>query len=560
VEVQIIQICKIYCVFIIICLISSSLPSKESKYIKNKVSESLPTESGTYLSWIIAEKNGNFKKAFDLVSKTKSSLTEIDILKKAFFLSLNHGDWETTIFFAKRIDNLDSNFFFSKLVLATHEFITGDPKKSEQLFKKIDFSITNKKFINIILAWINFSFNNNPQILNEINGKEIRPENCSPLECLHSALLNEISGKTEKSNKFFEKLRINNQSYRILEILLVNYLEKKEIDSYKEILEKLKNENLSVSNFNNLTNIKKQFSPIENPNDGLAEVFLNIAGWFYENKIYDISSYFCNIGLKIRPDFYSLKFLLANVYEKLGYKEALLDFLNDSSQPNIYDLHLSKIKLRALNSLEKKDKSIQILKKLLKRNPDNNEVILILADSLRSIGKFKESIAYYDNVIEKIDQEDPRYWNIFYSRGISYERIKKWKLAERDFLLSLKLNPEAPYVLNYLGYSWLERKKNLKKALDLIKTASEIQPNDAYITDSLGWAYFLLGEYEMSIKILEHAIRMLPSDPTLNDHLGDAYWKVGRKFEAISQWKKVLVFKPNKELKRKVEQKIFKLR
>ena len=125
--------------------------------------------------------------------------------------------------------------------------------------------------------------------------------------------------------------------------------------------------------------------------------------------------------------------------------------------------------------------------------------------------------------------------------------------------MSLKLNPEAPYVLNYLGYSWLERKKNLKKALDLIKTASEIQPNDAYITDSLGWAYFLLGEYEISIEILEHAIRMLPSDPTLNDHLGDAYWEVGRRSEAISQWKKVLVFKPNKELKRKVEQKIFKL-
>ena len=97
-------------------------------------------------------------------------------------------------------------------------------------------------------------------------------------------------------------------------------------------------------------------------------------------------------------------------------------------------------------------------------------------------------------------------------------------------------------------------------ALGLIKRASEIQPNDAYITDSLGWAYYLLGEYETSIKILEHAVRMLPTDPTLNDHLGDAYWEVGRKFEAISQWKKVLVFNPDKKLKRKVEQKIFKFK
>jgi len=551
VEVQIIQICKVFCIFIFICFSFSTLLSNEPKLIKNKISE-----SGVYLSWIIAEKNGNFRKAFDLVSKIKLSLTDIESLKKAFFLSLNHGNWDSTVFFARRIETLDSKFFFSKLVLATDEYIKGDFKKSEQIFKNINFSITNEKFINIILAWVNFSFKKDPYILDTINEKEIKPENCVPLECLHSALLNQLSGNKERSNQFYEELKKNNQSYRILEILLVNYLENKKIDSSKEILEKLKNENLSVSNLNDLIYIKDEFSPVEYPKDGLAEVFLNIAGWLYENKIYDMSSYFCNIGLQIRPDFYSLKFLLANVYEKLGYKETLLDFLNETFQSNIYDLHLSKIKLRTLNSLKKKDKSIQVLREILKKNPNNNEIILILADSLRSVGKYKESITYYDNVIEKINKEDPQYWNIFYSRGISYERIKKWNLAERDFLLSLKLNPQAPYVLNYLGYSWLERKKNLKKALALIKTASEIQPNDAYITDSLGWAYFLLGEFDISIKILEHANMMLPSDPTLNDHLGDAYWEVGRKSEAISQWKKVLVFDPNTELKMKVEQKI----
>ena len=529
--------------------------SNEIRFLKNKSSESSPSESGIYLSWIIAQKNGNYKKAFDQVSKIKSSLTKIETLKKAFFLSLNHGTWDSTVYFAKRIEILDSKFFFPKLVLATHEFINGDPRKAEKLFKKIDFSITNAKFINIILAWINFSLKKDPHFLNIINEKEIKPENCTPLECLHSGLLNKLSGRKVKSNKFFEELK-NSQSYRILEILSVNYLENKDIESAGEILEKLKSENLTVSNIDDLINIKNQFSPVELPRDGLAEVFLNIAGWFYENKIYDISSYFCNIGLQIRPDFYSLKFLLANVYEKLEYNETLIDFLNNTTQSKIYDLQLSKIKFRTLNILEKKEESIQILRELLKKNPNNNEVILILANFLRSVGKYKESITYYDSVIDQIDNEDPRYWNVFYSRGISYERIKKWNLAEQDFLLSLKLNPEAPYVLNYLGYSWLERKKNLKKALDLIKTASEIQPNDAYITDSLGWAYFLLGEYEMSIKILEHAIRMLPSDPTLNDHLGDAYWEVGRKSEAISQWKKVLVFDPNTELKMKVEQKI----
>ena len=121
---------------------------------------------------------------------------------------------------------------------------------------------------------------------------------------------------------------------------------------------------------------------------------------------------------------------------------------------------------------------------------------------------------------------------------------------------ALDLNPEAPFVLNYLGYSWLERGVNLEQALDLILSAVELEPDDAYIIDSLGWAYFLLGDFKKSIDTLEHALRLLPYDPTLNDHLGDAYWKVGRKKEALSQWKRVLIYEPKEELKKSVLTKI----
>ena len=139
---------------------------------------------------------------------------------------------------------------------------------------------------------------------------------------------------------------------------------------------------------------------------------------------------------------------------------------------------------------------------------------------------------------------------------MSFERSKRWNEAESDLLKALEINPEAAYVLNYLGYSWLERGINFERALTLVTLASEILPNDAYITDSVGWAYFLLGDYEKSIEILEHALKILPSDPTLNDHLGDAYWKVGRKEEALSQWKRVLIFKSDYENKDKINKKI----
>ena len=163
---------------------------------------------------------------------------------------------------------------------------------------------------------------------------------------------------------------------------------------------------------------------------------------------------------------------------------------------------------------------------------------------------------YYNQVIEAIKNLDEKDWQVFYSRGITNERLKNWGDAEKDFLKALQLNPNEPYVLNYIAYSWLERNIKLDEALEFLLIAVEKEPNDAYIIDSLGWAYFLLGNYEKSIDVLEYAVTLSPNDSTLNDHLGDAYWKVGRYGEAVSQWKRVLLFEPEFKDKKKVKNKI----
>ena len=188
--------------------------------------------------------------------------------------------------------------------------------------------------------------------------------------------------------------------------------------------------------------------------------------------------------------------------------------------------------------------------------PYNEELKLILADNLRQSGSHKESIEYYSDIISEIKTFNTDHWSIFYARGISYESLKEWEYSDKDLLKALELKPDSAYVMNYLGYSWLERNIKLNQALELIISANKLEPEDAFITDSLGWAYYLLGKYNKSIITLEKAISILPFDPTLNDHLGDAYWKVGRKEEAFSQWKKVLVYDPEFEKKKKVKHKI----
>jgi len=121
---------------------------------------------------------------------------------------------------------------------------------------------------------------------------------------------------------------------------------------------------------------------------------------------------------------------------------------------------------------------------------------------------------------------------------------------------ALELQPEQPHVLNYLGYSWIDQGINLDEGMKMIKRAVEQRPDDGYIVDSLGWAYYRIGNYEDAVKHLERAIDLKPEDPTINEHLGDAYWRIGRTLEAKFQWAHARDLKPEPEELPKIEAKL----
>jgi Flp pilus assembly protein TadD len=150
--------------------------------------------------------------------------------------------------------------------------------------------------------------------------------------------------------------------------------------------------------------------------------------------------------------------------------------------------------------------------------------------------------------VGRIGELERRHWSLLYARGIALERSKKWNRAEADFLRALEFEPEQPYVLNYLGYSWVEKGINLKKALAMIRKAVELRPNDGYIVDSLGWGLYQLGKMDEAVRELERAVELRAEDPIINDHLGDAYWQVGRRQEARFQWSRALSLDPDPEL------------
>jgi tetratricopeptide (TPR) repeat protein len=217
----------------------------------------------------------------------------------------------------------------------------------------------------------------------------------------------------------------------------------------------------------------------------------------------------------------------------------------------------------AFEALGRKDEAVQHLEAAIKEDPDDLDALSALGGLYRSRKDFARAATYYERAVATIKAPERHHWSLFYSRGIAYERTKRWPLAEADLKKALELIPpnmgaSRALVLNYLGYSWVDQGINLDEAFEMLRKAVELKPRDGYIIDSLGWAHFRLGRYEEAVRELERAIELKPADPVINDHLGDAYWRVGRKLEARFQWNHARDLNPEPEELPKILEKIEK--
>jgi Flp pilus assembly protein TadD len=206
--------------------------------------------------------------------------------------------------------------------------------------------------------------------------------------------------------------------------------------------------------------------------------------------------------------------------------------------------------------MEQTDDAKVLLERLIKADDKDVRPLDALGNILRSHERYEEAREYYTRALALIPKPTKENWTLFYSRGVCNERLKDWPGAEADFKEALVLSPDESLVLNYLGYSWVDQGSNLKQAMDYIRKAVKLKPDDGYYVDSLGWAYYRLGNLPAAVENLERAVELKPDDPIINDHLGDAYWKVGRTLEAKYQWQQSLTLKPEDDEVVTLKQKI----
>lgn len=278
--------------------------------------------------------------------------------------------------------------------------------------------------------------------------------------------------------------------------------------------------------------------------EGLAEVFLSVADALGVDSDSSLPLIYARAANVIYSELHTAAVLSGDILlqnEQLDLAAEAFAAVPETSDEYIAaQMRLADV----LEDLGRVDDAVATLSTLLESRPDLAVVHGALGDVLRRNQRYDEAILAYDEMLERVDSNEPRYWFIYYARAISHHQTDNWPPAEADFRRALELNPDQPNVLNYLGYSLVEQRRSLDEALDMIERAVAARPDSGFIVDSLGWVYYRLGRFDEAVAPLERAVELEATDPIINDHLGDAYWIVGREREAQFQWERALSFEP----------------
>lgn len=507
------------------------------------------TLSGSYLVAQQAQANNDWKVSSKylnqfLFEKPSISKTQSDALKqRAMIINLGAGKMRDALYYAKRIPKDNSNPLSTLLVML--------PKIQNNEFNQVlsdlnelpDGGLSDLIKPNL-KSWVIFAQGNTPKV----------PQNISSQELYHLILGADYAGKTEFLKKVLgaefptEGMSLKNLIV-VADIMVRHGLTGRALSLYQDLKEDFPDQQGIVRKVQALEAGKdipddELFSKIETVQKGVALSLLDVGLFLFQEDSMDSAKLFAHISLYFDAQFEDAQLLLAYVsasYKKYDKAIAFFEKITQDDQ----ERYIQAQKQIAILQEESgnRNQAIKTLDRLSK--VDNTiELQIEIGDMARRAEDYKKALSSYNNVFSMYGDEQlgDQYWGVYYSRGIAYERLDQWDLAEKDLQKALSLEPNHPYVLNYLGYSWADQGRNLKEALNMITKAVNIRPNDGYIVDSLGWVYFKLGEYDQAVKHLKMAVSLMPEDPTLNDHLGDAYWKVGDKHKANLHWQRAKNF------------------
>ena len=483
-----------------------------------------------------------------------------ELLDRAFLSLLVGGDIDEAVKYAERVGAADKSDRVSKLVSGVHALkLKQYPVARRDLSQSIRGPITDLT-ATLLMAWGLSGTGDNKSAVASID-KLAGPDWYAIFKELHAGLIFDLANNQKDAGKRFEHAyKLDSSALRVVEAygswLSRNRSPKEALTVFEAFDKVLPRHPLVVEAMTKLKAGEKIPVLVTNPQAGAAEALYGLGASLGRRGGEDLGLVYLQLSLHLAPSHPLALLSLADLYESLKKPELALAVYERI--PANSPLHRNAaIQMAAnLDALERSAEAEKQLDGLIKQSPNDLEAIMALGNILRGHKKFAECADVYSKGVATIGTPDKANWVIFYFRGICYERSKQWPKSEADLKKAIDLFPDQPHVLNYLGYSWVDQGINLDEGMSMIKKSVQQRPDDGYIVDSLGWAYYRTGNYEEATKQLERAIELKPEDPTINDHLGDAYWRIGRVLEARFQWAHARDLKPDPDELPKIEEKL----
>lgn len=524
--------------------------------------------SGAYLAARIADSDNDLPAAIAYYRRAMVFDPDNQGVQQSLMLGLiSQGDFDEALPLAEKLKEAPEVERFSRVALAVDAFRKKDFSNAEYLLKLALGSDLDRLITGIMTGWAKQGGGDSAGALAAIDALE-GPEWYELFLSYHRALIAEQAGNDSVARKAYDETAKNlsaggaaPETYlRALEAYAGYLVRKDDRKGALAVLDKADEfapGRLTVQVLRNqIDKGAKAPAIVANAQEGAAEILLNLATALNRSGGESFVRLYLQYANALRPRSDAILIQLAGVAEQQRDAETAIaeyEKIPDSSPMKaVAELQLGL----NLADLERYDEAIEHLKSSLAEDPDDMRAYQALGGVYARQENYRAAADLFDVAVSRIDEPERTDWNVFYQRGIAYERLKEWDKAEPNFRKALELFPDQPQVLNYLGYSWVDMNINLEEGLDLIRRAVELRPSDGYIVDSLGWAYYKLGRFDEAVSELQRAVGLMPADPVLNDHLGDAYWRVGRKLEATFQWRHTLQLEPDDKVKADAENKL----
>ena len=532
----------------------------EVKKVVKAVAEGA-SPAGNYLAGHHAEAIGETGRALDFYGHASKDqrIATAGLYSRMYVLGLTQGDLDKALLSLNQAETLGAKAPLSDLSHAVTAMKMGDYDQVISLLSK-DGGGISQLLSPTLIAWAEMGKGDLGAALAALDTMKDN-DKVQPMRFLHTALIQDFSKEEAAAAVSFKALQgQSGLSLRTVQLMGTNLerrgLAQEALALYEASSSGVEAEILIHEAQARMDTNTRPLLDVDSPKKGAAEALYGISTVLLVQGSWESALALANMALHLRPDFPEAAMIAAGAMEQNrrieDANQVYATIPNSSPLSWLAQRHMAN----NYDRLDQTDKAIKLLRAMADAHPIRERPLIELADILRSHERFDEAITVYSEALTRVPTPQAAHWGVFYARGICYEQTKQWPKAEADFIQALALQPDQPMVLNYLGYSWIDKGLHLKKALQMIRKAVELRPRDGYIVDSLGWGLYRMGDYKQAVKRLERATMLRPADPLINDHLGDALWQIGRFREAKFQWQRSLDLDPKSDIVDIVRQKL----